>query len=85
MPNHIKNVVFFDGDPELIKQMRLEVGGYDPDGHGTYTMRCQYSGQSYYNISLSQVMEICKYSANIPDTPEGEVRILNWARDRGII
>ena len=59
--------------------------GYDPDGHGTYTMRCQYSGQSYYNISLSQVMEICKYSANIPDTPEGEVRILNWARDRGII
>lgn len=39
MPNHIKNVVFFDGDPELIKQMRLEVGGYDPDGReGDYVI-----------------------------------------------
>lgn len=31
MPNHIKTVIFFDGDPELIKKMREEIGGYDPD------------------------------------------------------
>ena len=59
--------------------------GYDPDDHGTYTMNCQYSGNVYYDIPLSDVMEICKFSANIPDTPEGEEEILSWARDRGII
>lgn len=59
--------------------------GYDPDDHGTYTMHCQYSGKTFYNISLSEVMEICKYSANIPDTPEGEKDILRWASKRGII
>lgn len=59
--------------------------GYDPDDHGTFTMHCQYSGDTYYDISLSDVMEICKFSANIPDTPEGEEEILDWARNRGII
>ena len=59
--------------------------GYDPDSSGTFTMKCQYSGNIYYGIRLDQVMEIAKYSAAIPDTPEGEADILNWAHTQGII
>lgn len=39
MPNHIKTVIFFDGDPELIKKMREEIGGYDPESReGDYVI-----------------------------------------------
>jgi len=39
MPNHIKTVIFFDGDPELIKKMREEIGGYDPENReGDYVI-----------------------------------------------
>lgn len=36
MPNHIKNVLFFNGEPEDIKQLRLEVGKPGRGGEDDY-------------------------------------------------
>ena len=59
--------------------------GYNPDGNGTYTMNCQYSGNSYQGVTLTQVMQIAQYSARIPNTPEGEQQIIQWATENNII
>lgn len=59
--------------------------GFDPEPSGTYTMRCQFTGKVYTGVSLSQVMEIAKYGATVPNTLEGEQQILNWAANQGII
>ena len=79
------------------KKSRVELGmeylesvsggslGFDPDDNGTYTMFCEFSGDVYYGISLSDVMEISKVGATCPNTAEGEKQILDWARSHGII
>lgn len=59
--------------------------GFNPEPGGTYTMKCQFTGKVYTGISLSQVMEIGKYAAGVPNTLEGEQQILNWASAQGII
>ena len=59
--------------------------GFNPDGNGTYTMKCQFTGKVYYNVSLSQAMEVAKYAAGVPNTLEGENQIINWAHAQGII
>ena len=60
--------------------------GFDPDATGTiFTMRCQYSGEVFYNIPLAKVIEIARFGATIPDTAEGEQQIIAWAKQQGII
>lgn len=59
--------------------------GFNPDGKGTYTMICEFSGERFYNVRLDQIMEIAKFGSNIPNNAEGEQKIITWARDRGII
>ena len=31
--------------------------GFDPESGGTYTMRCQYSGESFSGVSLGNVID----------------------------
>ena len=59
--------------------------GYDPDGKGTYTMKCQFTGKKFYGVRLDQIMEIAKYSATIPNTLEGEEKIIKWAHSKHYI
>lgn len=59
--------------------------GFDPEEGGNYTMRCQFSGQVFYGVSLSNVMYIAQYCATIPNTPEGEQQIISWAQGQGYI
>lgn len=59
--------------------------GFNPDSNGTYTMKCQFTGNVYYNIPLSQVIEVGKFAATVPNTLEGEQQIINWAHGAGII
>lgn len=59
--------------------------GFNPDENGTYTMICEYSGNVYYGVSLAQVIEIAKFGANIPNTPEGEQQIIAWAHEKKYI
>ena len=48
-------------------------------------MICEFSGDKYYGIRLDQIMEIAKFGSNIPNTPEGEQEIVEWAQNQGII
>lgn len=59
--------------------------GFDPEGDGTYTMHCQFTGNTYYGVSLSDVIEISKFGATVPNTEEGERQIIDWAKSQGII
>lgn len=72
-------------DAELLDLVNGGNIGFNPNDNGTYTMQCQYSGQTYQNVSLSQAMEIAKYAAAVPNTAEGEQQIVNWAHQNGII
>lgn len=72
-------------DPEMLENVNGGSIGFNPDSNGNYTMKCQYSGQTYQNVSLSQAMEIAKYAAAVPNTAEGEQQIVNWAHQNGII
>lgn len=72
-------------DPELLDQVNGGSVGFNPDNHGTYTMKCQYTGKTYHNIALAQVMEIAKYAATVPNNAEGEKQIIQWAQAQGII
>lgn len=72
-------------DPELLDQVNGGSVGFNPDKNGNYTMKCQFTGKTYYNIPLSQVMEIAKYAATVPNNLEGENQIINWAHQHGII
>ena len=58
---------------------------FNPDGNGTYTMKCQFTGQTYYGVSLADVMEISKYGAFIENNLEGENQIIAWAQSQGYI
>ena len=59
--------------------------GFDPDNKGTYTMHCEFSGNTYYGVSLDHIIEMAKFGATIPNTPEGEQEILSWATAQGYI
>ena len=59
--------------------------GFNPDDQGTFTMKCKYTGETYYGVQLSQIIEIGKYAATQTESLEGEQEIINWARDAGII
>lgn len=59
--------------------------GFNVDANGNYTMKGQYTGKTFYGVSLANVMEIAKYAATIPNTPEGEQQIIDWASSKGFI
>ena len=71
--------------PELLDTIAGGALGFDPDGAGTYTMRCEFSGEAYPGVTLSSVMELAQFGASIPNTPEGEQQIIAWAKSRGFI
>lgn len=77
------NRIQIDGD--LLDQINGGSVGFNPDNNGTYTMKCQFTGKTFYNIALAQVMEIAKFAATVPNNVEGENQIINWAHQRGII
>ena len=58
---------------------------FNPQGDGNYYMECEYSGDTYYDIALGDIMKVIKYAAKVPNTPEGEQDILNFCRNEGII
>ena len=72
-------------DPELLEKINGGALGYDPDDHGTYTMKCEFSGDKYYNVALTDIIKIAQYAAVIPNTAEGEKQITNWAKEQGYI
>jgi hypothetical protein len=72
-------------DEEILDLINGGALGFDPEPTGTYTMRCQYSGATFEGVALSQVIEIAKYCATIPNTPEGEQNIIGWAQEKGYI
>lgn len=71
--------------PELLEAVAGGALGFDPDGAGTFTMRCEYSGEDYPGVSLANLMEIAQFGASIPNTPEGEQQIIAWAKARNYI
>lgn len=72
-------------DEDLLGQVSGGAIGFNPDGNGTYTMKCQFSGLSFSGITLAQAIEVAKFAAAIPNTAEGEQQIIQWARDSHII
>ena len=72
-------------DPELLDVVSGGAFGYDPDGNGTYTMNCQYSGQVFYGVQLNSIIEIAKYGAYFEDNAEDEQKIVAWALQQGYI
>ena len=71
--------------PELLEIVAGGALGFDPDGAGTYTMRCEFSGEVFPGVTLASVMELAQFGASIPNTPEGEQQIIAWAKERGFI
>lgn len=59
--------------------------GFNPDDNGTYTMLCKYTGNTYYGVTLSQIIEIGKFAATVTEDLEGEQKIIDWAQAQGII
>jgi hypothetical protein len=72
-------------DPEMLDLVAGGSIGFNPDGSGTYTMYCEYSGAAFYGVELSQIIQIAQYGANIPDGPDGEQQIIGWAQSMGFI
>ena len=70
---------------ELLEQINGGAIGFDPEGNDMFTMRCEFSGNVYPHVSLSDLMRIAQFAAAIPNTAEGEQQIINWAHDQGII
>lgn len=66
--------------PELLEFVTGGSIGFDPDGAGTYTMYCQFSGDIYPGVNLASIMAIAQFGASIPNTPEGEQQIIAWAK-----
>ena len=71
--------------PEMLELVSGGAIGFNPDDNGTYTMICEFSGKRYSGVKLDQIMQIAKFGSNIPNTPEGEEKIVNWARGQGFI
>lgn len=72
-------------DIDQLDQVNGGAIGFNPDGTGKYTMKCQFSGKSFPSITLEQIIQIAKFAAGIPNTPEGEEQILAWAHGKGYI
>ena len=72
-------------DEGLLELVQGGALGFNPDDQGTYTMECQFSGESYGNVPLGIAIEIAKYGAMIPNTPEGEKQIIDWAKGKNYI
>ncbi len=72
-------------DEEVLDQVSGGSIGFNPDGNGTYTMLCEFTGERYYGVPLSQAIEVAKFAAAIPNTLEGEQQIIKWAQDQNII
>lgn len=66
--------------PELLEFVTGGAIGFDPDGAGTYTMHCQFSGDEYPGVNIASIMAIAQFGASIPNTPEGEQQIIAWAK-----
>ena len=71
--------------PELLEIVSGGAIVFDPDAAGTYTMICEFSGEGYQGVTLANVMAIAQFGASIPNTPEGEQKIIAWARARNYI
>lgn len=71
--------------PELLEFVAGGAIGFDPDAAGTYTMRCQFSGDIYPGVCLANVMAMAQFGASVPNTPEGEQQIIAWAKARNYI
>ena len=71
--------------PESLEIVTGGALGFDPDGAGTYTMRCEFSGEVFPGVTLASVMELAQFGASIPNTPEGEQQIIAWAKARNYI
>ena len=66
--------------PELLETVAGGALGFDPDAAGTYTMYCEFSGQTFTGVALGNIMQIAQFGASIPNTPEGEQQIIAWAK-----
>lgn len=71
--------------PELLDKVAGGAIGYNPEPGGTYTMICQFSGSTFKGVTLGQIIEIAKFGATIPNTPEGEQEIIAWAKTKKYI
>ena len=72
-------------EPELLDLVNGGSFGYDPDSKGTFTMHCQYTGQTYYEVKLADAIEIARYGAYLEDNLENEVKTIDWAKQQGYI
>ena len=70
---------------ELLDEVTGGSIGFNPDDNGTFTMVCGYSGNTYYGVSLPNVIEIAKFGATLHETPEDEQVIISWAKEKGYI
>ena len=78
-----KKIVKLNDD--MLDQVSGGSFGFDPDSMGTYTMRCQYTGQTFYGVKLQDIIEMGKYGATIDDNLDGEIQIIAWAKAQGYI
>ena len=72
-------------DPEMLDAVAGGSVGFNPDGNGTYTMKCQYSGDTYTGVTLQQIIEIAKKGATLTNTAEDEKKLVDWCRAENII
>ena len=72
-------------DLEELDNVRGGTLVFNPDGSGKYNMTCCFCGTTYPGLTLAQVMQVIKYSAKIPNTAEGEQKIIGWAQSENII
>jgi len=59
--------------------------GFDPDGQGTFTMKCEFTGQKFYGVKMEDIMKIAEFGAVIPNNIDGENQIIAWALSQGYI
>ncbi len=72
-------------DPAMLDMISGGALGFNAEAGGTFTMEGQFTGKTYSGVSLSNVMEIAKYCATVPNTLEGEQQIIQWAQDQNYI
>ena len=71
--------------PELLDIVAGGAIGFDPEAGGTYTMRCEFSGDVYPGVSIAGVMALAQFGASVDNTPEGEQQIIAWAKAQNFI
>ena len=72
-------------DPEMLDAVAGGSVGFNPDGNGTYTMKCQFSGATYTGVTLQQIIEVAQYGAGLTNTAEDEQKLVDWCRTHNII